>query len=108
MEIEADGSYKIFNSANKVVDSGEKTSDGQPEHMQNFIDCIRANDPSKLSQPILSGHQSTLLCHLGNVAYRTDRAIHSKSTDGHWIDEGIPKNLWRRDYDPKWESQISS
>ena len=53
MEIEADGSCKIFNSASKVVDSGEKTSDGQPEHMQNFIDCIRANDPSKLSQPIL-------------------------------------------------------
>ena len=53
MEIEADGSCKIFNSANKVVDSGEKTSDGQPEHMQKFIDCIRANDPSKLSQPFL-------------------------------------------------------
>ena len=108
MEMEADGAYKIFNSANKMTDSGEKTSDGQPEHMQNFIDCVRANDPSKLNQPILSGHQSTLLCHLGNTAHRTDRVVHSASTDGRWIDDAIPKNLWRREYDPKWEMQIST
>jgi predicted dehydrogenase len=107
MEIDADGGYKIFDAANKEVFSAEKTGWGQMEHIQNFIDSIRANDPSKLNQPILSGHKSTLLCHLGNAAHRTDRILHSDVKDGRWTDADIPKNLWRRDYDPSWEKQIS-
>jgi predicted dehydrogenase len=108
LEIDGDGGYKIFDAANKEVASAPKTGWGQADHIRNFIDAVRANDPSILNQPILSGHKSTLLCHLGNAAHRADRVIHSRSQDGHWTDEGIPKNLWRREYDPQWESQIAS
>ena len=108
LEIDGDGGYKIFDNANKEVATGAKTGWGQAEHIGNFIEAVRANDPSKLHQPILSGHQSTLLCHLGNAAYRSNGTIHSSSKDGHWFDEKIAKSLWRREYDPQWESQIAT
>jgi len=108
LEIGSDGDFKIFDGKDKVVETADKTGWGQAEHIQNFIDCVRANDATKLNQPILSGHQSTLLCHLGNIAHRTDRVIHCSGTNGHLTDDGIPKTLWRREYDPKWESSIST
>ncbi|MFM9062946.1 MAG: hypothetical protein ACKOOI_07925, partial [Pirellula sp.] len=80
---------------------------GLAGHRANFIEAVRANDPSRLRQPILSGHQSTLLCHLGNIAHRTQRVIHSDPASGRIVDSDIPQGLWRREYDPKWEKLIS-
>ncbi len=61
MEINGNGAYKIYDPKNKLVKETEKTSQGQKEHLLNFVEAVRANDSSKLNQPILSGYQSTLL-----------------------------------------------
>jgi predicted dehydrogenase len=42
-------------------------------HQKNFIDAIRGN--AKLNAEIEVGHKSTLLCHLGNLAYRTGKTL---------------------------------
>jgi predicted dehydrogenase len=39
-------------------------------HAQNFIDAIRANDPSMANGQIENGHISSALCHLGNISHR--------------------------------------
>jgi hypothetical protein len=49
-----------------------------------------------------------LLCHLGNIAHRTDHVIHSRPEDGHITDPDLPAGLWRREYDPAWEGLIST
>jgi predicted dehydrogenase len=108
LEIDLDGAFKIFDTKNKEVESSAKTGAGQTEHLKNFIECVRANDPSKLNQPVLSGVQSALLCHLGNIALRTDRVLQTNSKNGKWSDASIPETFWRREYDPQWEAQISS
>ncbi len=36
----------------------------------NFIDCVRSRKSDKQNAPILEGHRSSLLCHLGNISYR--------------------------------------
>ena len=107
MEIDGDGGYEIFDNDNKSVEKAPKTDWGQRNHVRNFIEAIRSNDPKRLNQPILSGHQSTLLCHLGNIAFRTGRVIHTDPTTGRVIDKDIPGGLWRREYDPRWEQSIS-
>jgi hypothetical protein len=94
-------------SKNKLISSSKATGSGQADHIKNFIEAIRADAPTMLNQPILSGHQSALLCHLGNTAHRTNRVISTQSTDGRWLDETIPKTHWRREYDPKWEKEIA-
>lgn len=39
-------------------------------HYQNFIDAVRAGDPSLLNAPIVEGHISSGLCHTGNISHQ--------------------------------------
>lgn len=49
---------------------------GIGNHYQNFVDAIRANDPSMLTAPIEEGFYSCALIHLANISYRLGRTIH--------------------------------
>ncbi len=42
-------------------------------HVQNFIDCVRSRKTPAADVEI--GHRSTLVAHLGNLAYRTGRKL---------------------------------
>ncbi|MBN1854951.1 MAG: gfo/Idh/MocA family oxidoreductase, partial [Pirellulales bacterium] len=43
---------------------------GAKNHFQNFLDAVRAGDPSILTAPILEGHISSALCHTGNISHQ--------------------------------------
>jgi hypothetical protein len=45
------------------------------EHFVNFIDCMRSRDAQNLHAPILEGHLSATLVHLGNASYRLGRTL---------------------------------
>jgi predicted dehydrogenase len=49
------------------------TGDGGRNHMTNFLDAVRARRASDLTAPIATGHASTSVCHLGNIAHRVGR-----------------------------------
>lgn len=44
-------------------------------HMRNFLDCLKADTPEKLTAPIAECHLSSALCNLGNIATRTRRRL---------------------------------
>jgi predicted dehydrogenase len=54
----------------EAMDKGE-VADGP--HLQNFLDCVRSGQ--RPNADIEEGHKSTRLCHLGNIAFRTGRAL---------------------------------
>lgn len=61
------GGWQAYDSNSELVHS-EYGRQGDKEHQDNFIDCIRTRN-----KPIADaeqGHQSVLLCHLANVSYR--------------------------------------
>ncbi len=107
MELDESGGYRIYDRGDKLVDEAKDTSQGQPEHLQNFIDAVRTNQPQRLNQPITEGHRSTLLCHLGNIAYRTGRSVKTDPTTGHIVDDAEQQSLWRRQYNPEWEDLVT-
>ena len=48
--------------------------DGPNEsHFANFLKAVRSRKTSDLNADILEGHQSTALCHIGNISYRLGR-----------------------------------
>ena len=51
-------------------------------------------------------HRSTLLCHLGNIAYRTGSTLHTDPANGHIIDNPDAQALWSRDYADGWEPKV--
>ena len=54
----------------KEASGGDHTSD----HVQNFIDCMRSRDKPTADLETV-GHPSSLMCHLGNVAWRVGRSV---------------------------------
>ena len=59
-----------YDKAGKVV----KEFRGSDRHMQNFIDVVRSRKTAQLHGPILEGHISSALCHLGNISHVLGRA----------------------------------
>ena len=109
--------YTVYDLKNKVVkevqnnirmDALNVSSPAQQldaPHMQNFLDGIRKG--TKLVSDILGGHQSTLLCQLGNIALRTGRTLNIDPANGHILNDPEAMKYWSREYQPGWEPQLS-
>jgi predicted dehydrogenase len=70
-------------------------------HQRNFIDCIKNSSGTTVRRPnadIEEGHKSTRLCHLGNIAYRTGRAIRFDARSETCLDDAEANRLLRRSY----------
>jgi len=107
LELEENGRFRLYDRDDRLVEEAGEPSGGQAEHLQNFIDAIRANDSSLLNQPISEGHRSTLLCHLGNIAHRTGETVLCDSANGLPQNNADQLALWSRDYDPAWRAAVS-
>jgi predicted dehydrogenase len=99
-----DGSgYKIYDA--KGAETGAGTGKGGDEvHMANFLDAIRGR--TKLNSEIEEGQKSTLLCHLGNIAYRVGRTIHFDPNSRKIVGDPEATAMWRREYRPGWEPKV--
>jgi predicted dehydrogenase len=51
-----------------------KSFDGEGDHFQNFIDCVRSRRSADLRGPVAGAHVSSALCHTGNISHRLGRA----------------------------------
>jgi len=72
MVIDSYSHYKVY-LGEKGTPGPENSQEG--DHYGNFIDCIRANDPSKVNAPIREGHLSSALCHLGLISVKLNRDL---------------------------------
>ncbi len=105
MTLTEKGAYKLYDAKDKLV----REEDGKwdlGDHISNFVDAIRNDEPQRLNSEILEGHKSTLLCHLGNIAYRMGRVLNCRPSDGHIIADEKAMGLWKRTYEPGWEPKV--
>jgi predicted dehydrogenase len=70
-------------------------------HIQNFFGAITSGE--KLNADIDSGHKSTLLVQLGNIAQRTGRSLNIDPNTGHILNDKEALKLWSRKYESGWE-----
>jgi len=98
--------YSVFDQKGKELEKVEGVR-ADAAHIANFIDAIRADDPTMLNAEIEIGHKSTLLCHLGNIAHRTGASLKCDPSNGHIIGNPAAEKLWKREYEPGWEPNIS-
>ncbi len=73
-------------------------------HIDNFLHTIRGTEAARA--PIDEGHKSVLLCHLGNIAQHSGRALHCDPANGHLLDDAEAMKRWSRDYEPGWEPKV--
>ena len=102
MVIGGGGEYTLYDRNNKQVET-EAGSRGDQEHIINFLSAIRNDKPLSLNSEIEEGYKSTLLCHLGNISYRTGRTLNCDPSNGHILEDKEAMGLWGRDYDKAFE-----
>jgi len=69
-------------------------------HVNNFLESIRGVAKQQHS-PITDGHLSTLLCHLGNIAYRVGKDIYCDPSNGR-VKGAEANRFWQRDFQDGW------
>jgi predicted dehydrogenase len=108
--IDRDG-YKLYSREGKLLKTSKSQGteagtalggggDMTTRHVVNFFEAIRGKE--KQNSPIEEGAKSVLLCHLANIAYRTNSDLTVDETNGRIRDKKAMK-LWSRDYEKGWE-----
>ena len=72
--------------------------EGVDPHFVNFIDSVRTRKWQNLNADILEGHMSTTMCHLGNISYRTGRALKFNPYAERFINDTNANNYLTREY----------
>src|SRR2546425_197584 len=73
-------------------------------HIANFVEGVRTG--SAVSQPIEEGAKSVLLCHLGNIAQWTGRALRVDAATGRIQGDEAAMAYWQREYAPGWTPTV--
>lgn len=102
------GKLEIGRNGVDVSVTGEETKHLGPyadikDHMRNFLDCARANNPAELFAPVEDGAVSTALCHLGNIATRVDRKLKIDAEKWECIGDTEAQALFSRSYRKGYE-----
>jgi predicted dehydrogenase len=108
-------SYKIYDNKNQLVKSADPTSstvvnqqgagfDMDIDHFTNFINAIDKGE--SLISPYPEIQKSVLLCHLGNISYRTGRALEIDPDSGKLLKDKAAMKLWGREYQKGWEPKL--
>ena len=116
LRIDGGNAYSIFDlkgdlikevSSKTAIDSrnlSNPSGDLDSVHIRNFLDAIRLG--TQLNADILSGHKSTLLVQLGNIALRSGNTLHLDPSNGHIKNDPAAQKYWAREYQPGWEPKI--
>jgi predicted dehydrogenase len=97
--------WTIFDPKGVKIGEGKGKGGGDAAHMGNFLDAIRGT--AKLNSPIDEGQKSTMLCHLGNLAYRTRSMIQFDPATKKVINNPEAEKLWGRPaYRKGWDVSV--
>ena len=108
--------YTIFDLKNKIVKSVKSSMNIDPMntvnpaqnldvlHIRNMFNAIKNGE--ELNADIVSGHKSTLLMQLGNIAQRAGRSLNINPENGHIIKDREANKLWKRSYEKGWEMNL--
>jgi hypothetical protein len=86
-------------SEHKVAKPLEKPLDsGLDKHAENFINAIRAGDPSKVNCSIQQGAHVATVAQMGNISYRSGQKLYWNETEKGFNDASINKKYLSNTY----------
>ena len=97
-----DRGFTIYDNDRKVVEEFKAPSDGN-DHLKNFASAVR--EGATPNAGVVDGHRSALLCHLGNISYRTGESLEIDSTTGRIKNNDTAQKYWAREYRDGWFPQ---
>lgn len=93
--------WRAFSPDGKVVARGSGgNNQHDPAHKRNFIDCLKSD--TRPSCDIEIGHATSVLCHLGNIAWRVGRTLEFDPKSESIVGDDQASALCRRSYRKPW------
>ncbi len=95
-------SWRAYGPRNKLLRNEKGTYDNTTPHVEDFLSCMQtrkrpAADLETIGQP------TSLLCHLGNAAWRAGRTLRFDSTNYRLLgDQDAARYLTREEYRKPW------
>lgn len=80
--------------------SQKNYGDGLPEHVDNFLECIRKG--GKLNTPVEVGAKTAIVSEMGNIAYRANEIIHWDDTAKRFKEDSA-NNMAKLEYNKDWQ-----
>jgi hypothetical protein len=100
-----DRTWIRYDPKGKELKRDTKPTGFEADHLANFVAAVRSD--SALNSPIPEAHKSTLLCHLGNIAHRTGKALVTDPANGHIVsDPAAQAAYWKREYAAGFEPTL--
>ncbi len=94
------GRWRAFDRKGAEV-ATEKGSYNDVGHVRNFLQCLRDRKPPA-ADLVTVGHPSSMLCHLGNAAWRAGRTIRYDPATGTTPGDEEAAKLLGRTYREPW------
>jgi predicted dehydrogenase len=88
------GGYTIYRGTKEI--EKEKSAERELAHLGNFLDCLETRE--RPNADIEINHRSTTLCHLANIAWRTQKTLKWDGKQEEFIGEPQANALLGRDY----------
>lgn len=99
-----DGSACTFYGADDQPQPKITGSGSDEPHLRNFLECVRTGQ--RPNADIEEGHRSTVLCHLGNIAWRVGRTLNCDPQTGRILNDVAAAKLWTREYRKGWTPKV--
>ncbi len=94
-------SWRAYGPKNKLV-RDEKGTDNTTAHVEDFLSCMQTRKRPAADLETI-GHPSSLLCHLGNAAWRAGRTLRFDATNYRLLgDQDAERYLIREEYRKPW------
>ena len=104
LAIDGSGSWRVLDLNGRETRAVKGRTADVP-HFINFVEAIRSGTP--LNSPIAEGQKSTLLCHLGNISWRSGRTVDLDPKTGRMTGATrAMSKLWSREYRRGWEPKV--
>ena len=103
----SNGPCRAFDEQGKLVfEKGGSNLDATGHHARNFLDCMRTRKRPAADLETV-GHPSSLLCHVGNIAWRVGRTLRYDIETSLFIDDAEANRLRSRaEYRKPWELPV--
>ena len=95
------------NNKNKITKPFVKKNDnGLDNHLLNFIEAIRANDPKKVNCSINDGALVAKIAHMGNISYRSGEKLFWDATSDIFTNNTVNENYITNKYHNGYNLQL--
>jgi predicted dehydrogenase len=94
--------WRAYDGKGKLIKDEGGSYNNDIAHAKNFLDCMRSRGKPNADLETV-GHPSSLLCHIGNAAWRAGRTLHfDPATYTFKNDAEANQFLTRREYRKPW------